>query len=131
MVDASDGLRHGDVRICDFSSDPAYSLHTMPHSLAFHRMVWGWDSNVIADDYRKVFVMSPEERQSDHPTRMTILSSICETELEEVSGHERDQRRTRRQVLILRPLQNQRGRIGKRLWTDGRSHKGHKDATNK
>ena len=55
MVDASDGSRHGDVRICDFSSDLAYSLHTMPLTLAFHRMVWGWDSDGIAEDHHKFF----------------------------------------------------------------------------
>ena len=76
-----------------------------------------------------MFARSPEERQSARPTRVPTMHNICETELEEVSGHERDQRRTRRQVLILSPLRNQRGRIGKRLWTLGRSHKGHKDAT--
>ena len=38
------------------------------------------------------------------------LLSICEAELEEVYGHERDQCRTRRQVLIQSPLQNQRNR---------------------
>ena len=73
--------------------------------------------------------MSPEERQS--APRVPIMLSTCETELEEVSGHERDECRTRRQVLILSPLQDQRGRIGKRLWTSGGSHKGHKDAKKK
>ena len=49
MVDGSDGPRHGDVRICDFSSDPAYSLHTMPLILASHRWVQGQDSDVVAE----------------------------------------------------------------------------------
>ena len=39
-----------------------------------------------------------------------ILFSRCEAELEELIVHESEQRRTRRQVLILSPLQNQRGR---------------------
>ena len=62
----------------------------------------------------------PEERQSARPTRVPTMHNICETELEEVSGDERNQCRTRRQVLIQSPLQNQRGRIGKRLWKLGR-----------
>ena len=44
---------HDDVRIVaclvNQYSDThlAYSSYTMPLSLAFHRMVWGWDSDVI------------------------------------------------------------------------------------
>ena len=34
---------------------------------------------------RQLLIPSPEERQNDHPT----LLSICEAEMEEVSGHER------------------------------------------
>ena len=33
----------------------AYSSYTMPLTLAFHRMVWGWDSDVIAEDQHKYF----------------------------------------------------------------------------
>ena len=91
----------------------------------------GFSSDFVVEHQRNVFVMSPEARQSDRPTRVPIMLSTCETELEEVSGHERHECRTRTQVLILSPLQDQRGRIGKRLWTPGGSHKGHKDATNR
>merc|ERR1719323_1670298 len=74
-----------------------------------------------------LFVISPEERQSDQPTwvpidkswwrAQEILLSICEAELEEVDGHEREQHQTsddqiqltahqsRRQLLIPSPLQ--------------------------
>ena len=44
---------------------------------------------------------NPEERLSDRP----ILLSTCEAELGEVSGHEREQQQTRRQLLIPSPLQ--------------------------
>ena len=43
-----------------------------------------------------------EERQNDQP----ILLSICEADLEEVSGHEREQH-TRRQLLIPSPEERQ------------------------
>ena len=33
----------------------AYSSYTMLLTLAFHRMVWGWDSDVIAEDHHKFF----------------------------------------------------------------------------
>ena len=49
-----------------------------------------------------MFVNSPEERQSEQPK----LLSICEAELEEVSGHEREQQ-TRRQLLIPNPEERQ------------------------
>ena len=54
---------------------------------------------------RNVFVISPEERQSDQPAWVPVLLSICEAELEEVSGHEREQHQTRRQLPIPNPLQ--------------------------
>ena len=60
--------------------------------------------------HRNVFVCRPEECQSVQPTWTPMLFSSCEAELEEVIVHESEQRRTRRQVLILSPLQNQRGR---------------------
>ena len=43
----------------------------------------------------------PEECQRDQP----ILLSICEVELEELSGHEREQHQNRRQLPIPSPLQ--------------------------
>ena len=59
-VDPSDGLRHGNVRIGDtratvlrFSSR---LLLVMPLTLAFHRLVWGWDSNEIAENQHKFFM---------------------------------------------------------------------------
>ena len=52
-----------------------------------------------------VFVSSPEERQSEQPNRSSILSSTCETELEEVNYHKRNQHRSKRQRLIPSPLQ--------------------------
>ena len=55
--------------------------------------------------HRNVFVICPEERHSDQQAWESILLSIGETELVEVYGHERDQDRTRRQLLIPSPLQ--------------------------
>ena len=42
-----------------------------------------------------VSVSSPEEPRSDRPTWLPIMLSICEVELEEVSGHERQTTPTR------------------------------------
>ena len=53
-----------------------------------------------------VFVTSPEEREGEQPNRMPILNSMYETELEEVSAHERFQHQTKKQRLIPSPLQN-------------------------
>ena len=52
-----------------------------------------------------MFVTNPEERQSEQPNRMPLLSSMYETELEDVSGHERNQHQTKRQRLNPSPLQ--------------------------
>ena len=57
-----------------------------------------------------MFVSSPEECQSEQTTWTPILFSSCEEELEEMIVHESEQRQTRRQVLIISPLQNQRRR---------------------
>ena len=51
-----------------------------------------------------MFAIDPEERQSERPTWLPILLSVCEAELEDVGGDEREQQ-TRRQLLILGPLQ--------------------------
>ena len=59
-----------------------------------------------------MFVINPEERQGDRPTWVPIMLSICETELEEVSVHEREHRQTRRQRLIPSPLQINEGLLG-------------------
>ena len=40
------------------------------------------------------------------------MLSTCEAELEDVSGHERDQQRTRRQLLIPSPLQTNEELLG-------------------
>ena len=57
-------------------------------------------SNIKRQSRRQLQIPSPEERHSEQPR----LLSNCEAELEEVSGHEREQRETRRQLLILGPL---------------------------
>ena len=52
-VDRVTGRLHDDVRIVaclvnQYSDTPlAYSSYTMALTLAFRRMVWGWDSDVI------------------------------------------------------------------------------------
>ena len=55
-----------------------------------------------------MFVNSPEERQSDQPTCVPTMLSACKAELEEVSGHGRDQHRTRKQTSNPRASSNQR-----------------------
>ena len=47
---------------------------------------------------------------------MPILLSICEAELEEVCGHEREQHQTRRQFLIHSPLQTNEKFLGNTGW---------------
>ena len=38
-----------------FGSHHAYSLCAIPITLAFHRLVWGWDSDEIAENQHKFF----------------------------------------------------------------------------
>ena len=66
-------------------SDPA------PTHRAFRQKI---DIVLILGRQWNVFVTSPDERQSDQPTWVPILLSVCEAELEDVSGDERDQHQT-------------------------------------
>ena len=59
---------------------------TTPHRVFFQNPAVGRQWNV--------FVTSPDERQNDQPTWVPILLSVCEAELEDVSGDERDQHQT-------------------------------------
>jgi len=38
-----------------FGSHHAYSSCAIPITLAFHRLMWGWDSDVIVEDQHKFF----------------------------------------------------------------------------
>lgn len=63
-------------------------------------------STLWTNDQRNVIVTSLEERQRDPPTWVPTLLRICEADLEEVSGHERQQHQTRRRLLNPSPLRN-------------------------
>ena len=102
-----------------------HDIETAPHRIFQHLVLIKED---VSDGHQwNSRVISPEERQGDQPTwppivmgwwrAQEILLSICEAELKEVNGHEREQHqpsdsqihltthKSRRQLLIPSPLQ--------------------------